>query len=152
MDADSFGGDLQATLGVFLGVDDQVTEPFSQGHEVTFGIDDGLLHPGDALFEQSTQQVGFARAGIALHQQARREKFLEVQSRGVTRCGASYLDSNGHFPTQISLGGDAFINLTASGRAVGLGKQWKVDNWGQNETSVLFAPKQVSPHGKWLRS
>ena len=95
--------DLKSAFGVFFRVDDEVPELLGQCDEVAFGVDDRLLHPGDALFEKPAEQMGFAGTGIALHQQARGEKFLEVQSCGVTRCGASNLDGNGHIPTQTSL-------------------------------------------------
>ncbi len=88
---------------MFFRVDDEVTELFGQCDEVAFGVDDGLLHPWNALFEKPTEQVGFAGTGIALHQQARGQKFLEVQSCGIARCRASNLDGNGHIPTQASL-------------------------------------------------
>src|SRR5262249_4594410 len=73
-----------------------------QRNEVAFRIDDRLLNPRGALLEKSTQQVRFPGARIALHQKARRQEFLEVQRRNVTRRGASNLDSNGHLPTQNS--------------------------------------------------
>lgn len=67
-----------------------------QRREAAFGVDDRLLHPRSVLFEQPAQQMRFAGAGIALHKQARRQQFLKVGWRGLTRCGASDLDSNGH--------------------------------------------------------
>ncbi|MEY9439236.1 hypothetical protein ABIF14_006327 [Bradyrhizobium elkanii] len=51
MDAHALAGDLQAALGVVLGVDNEVAESLGQGDEITFGIDNGLLHPGGALFQ-----------------------------------------------------------------------------------------------------
>ncbi len=46
MDACSLAGDLQAALGMVLGIDHQMAEMVGQRHEVAFGVDDGLLHPG----------------------------------------------------------------------------------------------------------
>ena len=63
-----------------LGIDQEVAETVGQRHEVAFGVDDGLLHPGCTLFQQSAQPVGFAGTRIALDQQASRQQFLEVQS------------------------------------------------------------------------
>ena len=75
MDARSLAGDLQAPLGMVLGVDQEVAETVGKRHEVAFGVDNGLLHPRGTLFQQPTQQVGFAGARIALHQQAGRQSF-----------------------------------------------------------------------------
>ncbi|KFC69784.1 hypothetical protein FF80_01288 [Devosia sp. LC5] len=49
------------------GVDYDVAEFIGEGDEIAFGIDDALLYPGGALFEQAAQQMGFAGAGISLH-------------------------------------------------------------------------------------
>src|SRR5262249_4993694 len=94
MDAHALARDLQCALRVLLRVDDKVIELFGKRDEIAFGIDDCLLYPGDALLEKPPQQMGFSGAGIALHQEARRKQFLEVQRGRVTRCGASDLDSN----------------------------------------------------------
>ena len=96
MDARSLAGDLQAALGMVLGIDQEVAETVGKRNEVAFGVDDGLLHPGSTLFQQPPQQMGFAGARIALHQQAGRQQFLKVQvSRGACR-RVSHLDRNGH--------------------------------------------------------
>jgi hypothetical protein len=50
----------------------------SQRHEVAFGFDNSLLHPGDALFQKSAQQMRFAGTRIALHQQAGGKQFFKV--------------------------------------------------------------------------
>jgi hypothetical protein len=55
MDARSLAGGLQATLGMVLGVDHEVAETVSERHKVAFGVDDGLLYPGGALFQQPSQ-------------------------------------------------------------------------------------------------
>ena len=96
MDARAFAGDLQAAFGMVLGIDQQMAEPLGQRDEVAFGIDDGLLHPGRALFEQPAQQMRFSGAGIALHQQARRQQFLEVERRRRARRRMPHLDCDSH--------------------------------------------------------
>ena len=99
MDARALAGDLQAPLGMVLGIDQEVAEPVGKRHEVAFGVDDGLLHPGGALFQQPAQQMGFAGTRIALHQQAGRQQFLKVQSCR-DACGrVPHLDRNGHVST-----------------------------------------------------
>jgi hypothetical protein len=60
-----------------------------QGDEIALGVDDGLLHPGGALLQQPAQQVRLARAGIALHQQARRQQLLRGRSIAVMPSGSS---------------------------------------------------------------
>jgi hypothetical protein len=40
-----------------LGIDQQVAETLGKRHEVAFGVDDGLLHPGRTLFQQPAQQM-----------------------------------------------------------------------------------------------
>jgi hypothetical protein len=47
-----------------------MAEPVGQGHEIALGVDDRLLHPARTLRQQPAQRVRFARAAIALHQQA----------------------------------------------------------------------------------
>jgi hypothetical protein len=117
MDACPLAGDLQSPLGMVLGIDQQVAETVGKRHEVAFGIDNGLLHPGGTLFQQPAQQMGFAGARIALHQQAGRQQFLKVQvSRGACR-RVSHLDRNGHGSTQSPLGGGGLNKLVAARRA-----------------------------------
>jgi len=48
-------------MGVGLGINHQVTEALGQRPEVAFGVDDRLLHPGGALFQQPAPKMGFAR-------------------------------------------------------------------------------------------
>ena len=100
MDAGALSGDLQASLGMVPGVDDEVAETLGQRHEVAFGVDDRLLHPGCALFQQPPKQMGFARARISLHQQAGRQQFLQIESRRGACRRMSHLDRNGHVSTQ----------------------------------------------------
>jgi hypothetical protein len=64
-----------------LGIDHQMAESVRQRDEVAFRVDDGLLHPWGALFEQPAQQMRFSGTRIALYQQTRRQQFLKVQSR-----------------------------------------------------------------------
>ena len=88
-----------------LGIDHDMAEAFGQGDEVAFGIDDRLLHPGRALLQQAAQQMRFAGAGIALHQQAGRQQFLEVESRGPACRGLPHLDRNSHGSADSPFGG-----------------------------------------------
>ena len=74
--ASAFPCQLQPVLGLRLGVDHEMAEPFSECDEIAFGVDHRLLHPGRALLQQAAQEVGLARAGIALHEQAGRQKPL----------------------------------------------------------------------------
>ena len=117
MDARALACDLQAALGMVLGIDHEMAETLGQRHEVAFGIDDGLLHPGRALFQQPAQQMGFAGARIALHQQAGRQQFLEIQSRRGARRRVSHLDRNGHVSTQRLTCGERLIKPIAARRA-----------------------------------
>jgi hypothetical protein len=59
-----------------------------QRDEIAFGIDDHLLHPLRRLLEQAPEQMRLARAGIALHQEPRRQQLLDVElGRRVRRPG-----------------------------------------------------------------
>ncbi len=42
---------------MILGIDQEVAEMVRERHEVAFGVDDGLLHPGGTLFQQPSQQM-----------------------------------------------------------------------------------------------
>ena len=71
------------------GVDDDVAEGFGQGGEVALGVDHHLLHRVGALLEQAAQQMRLARAGIALHQQAGGQQFLERHHGGGAGSGGA---------------------------------------------------------------
>ena len=60
MDSHPLAGNLQTPLGVFLRIDDEMAELFGQCYEITFRIDDRLLHPWNTLFQKSTQEMRFA--------------------------------------------------------------------------------------------
>ena len=113
MDARPLAGALQAALGVLLGIDHQMAEPVAQRDEIAFGVDDGLLHPGGTLLQQTPQQMRFAGARIALHQQAGRQQLLEIQRcRGA--CGrVSHLDRNGHARLRRSFAVGLINRITA---------------------------------------
>jgi hypothetical protein len=128
MDARAFAGHLQATLGMVLRLDHKVAETVRERHEVAFGIDDGLLHPGGALFQQPPQQMRFAGAGITLHQQARSQQFLQVHSGQGARFGVSHLDRNGHVSTQTSLWA-GLINPAVARRAPMAGRPHVPRGW-----------------------
>jgi hypothetical protein len=117
MDARALASDLQAALGVVLGIDDKMTESFGQCHEVAFGVDDGLLHPGRALLQQPPQQVRLAGSRIALHQEARRQQFLEVECRGRARGRLPHLDRNGHVSARTLPAAQRLIKPRAARRA-----------------------------------
>jgi len=53
-------GNLQAALGMVRGTDHEVAEAVGELHEVALRIDNGLLHPRGALFQQPAQQMRFA--------------------------------------------------------------------------------------------
>ena len=55
-----------------VGIDDDVAEPVGETDEIAFRIDHDLLDVGSALLEKATQEVGFARAGIALDEETGR--------------------------------------------------------------------------------
>ena len=96
MDPRPFARGLQAALIINLGVDHEVTEVVAKLNEIAFGVDDALLHPWRGLFEQPAQQMGFARTGIALHQEAGRQQFLKVQVRRGASGRQSNVNRNGH--------------------------------------------------------
>ena len=74
------------------GIDHHMAEFIGQRDEIALGIDNALLYPGRGLFEQATQQVGFAGAGIALHQKARGEQLFEIERRGRSTRRRAHVD------------------------------------------------------------
>ena len=62
-----------------LAIDDNVTELVGQRDEIAFGIDDDLLHPLRRLLQQPPQEMRFSGAGIALHQETRRQQLLDIE-------------------------------------------------------------------------
>ena len=60
------------------GVHHDMAELVGQRNEVALRIDDALLHPRRALFEQPAKKMRLAGTGIALHEQARGEQLLQV--------------------------------------------------------------------------
>jgi hypothetical protein len=144
MDARALAGDLQAPLAVVLGIDQEVAETLGERHEVAFGVDDGLLHPGRALFQQPAQQMGFAGARIALHQQAGRQQFLKVQSSRSTCRRVSHLDRNGHVSTQSLLGGGGLNNLIAARRAPMAGYFRVLHGWSKFVGGCVSAVRSTS--------
>lgn len=85
-------------------VDHDMPERRSQRDEVAFRIDHHLLDERGALLQQSPQQVGFARAAIALHEQPGRQQFLDVDAH--RRAGRVVADDDGiaHGPALKALG------------------------------------------------
>jgi hypothetical protein len=92
----ALAGQLQGLFALDFGVDHQMAEFFGQSDEIALGVDDRLLHPGNALFQQPAQKVRLAGAGIALHQQAGGEQLLQIERRWGARIRASHLDGNRH--------------------------------------------------------
>ena len=103
MDARPLARQLQALLGMGLGIDHQMAEALGQRHEVAFGVDDRLLHPGGALFQQPAQKMGFAGARIALNQQAGGQQLLKVERRRGACRRVSHPDRNRHVSTRSLL-------------------------------------------------
>ena len=103
------GDSRQLRLGAGR-IDGQMPVFFRQRDEIAFRIDDDLLHQRRALLQQAAQQMRLARAGIALHQQARRQQFLEVETdRGAARGraaagGRSHIDGDGHWCCESVIG------------------------------------------------
>ena len=103
MDARPLASRLQAAFAMLFGSDHQMAVTLAKRHEVAFGVDNGLLHPGCALLQQTAQQMRLARTRIALDQQARRQQFLKVEDRGRACRRLPHLDCNRHVSTRISL-------------------------------------------------
>jgi hypothetical protein len=77
-------------------VDDLMSVAFRKGDEIALGIDDALLHPLGALFEQPAQEMRLAGPGIALHEQAGGQQFLEIQLRRVALRRGAHVDVDLH--------------------------------------------------------
>ncbi len=93
--ADTGGDTDKLGLGA-LPVYDHMAEAVGQRDEIPLGVDDDLLHPLRGLFEQAAQKMRLARSRIALHQQARRQEFLDIE---LGRCAAlhrSHVDADLH--------------------------------------------------------
>ncbi|MNT44263.1 hypothetical protein D3C72_1807810 [compost metagenome] len=73
-----------------------MAEAVGQGDEIALRVDDALLHPLGGLLKQAAQQMGLARPGIALHQKARGEQFLEVHMGGAGSAAFSHVDGDLH--------------------------------------------------------
>ena len=76
-------GDLASRIG--SRVDHHVAERVRQRDEIALGIDHHLLHRTGASFQQPAQQMRLARAGIALHQQARGEQLRQIEGDAAVR-------------------------------------------------------------------
>ena len=96
MFADPRGDPPDLRLAILRTVDHGMAVAIGQRHEIAFGIDHHLLHPGGSTFEQPAQEMRFARAAVALHQQARGEQFLEFQHHRRTAGAGSHIDADGH--------------------------------------------------------
>ncbi len=87
------GGEVTLAFG---GVQGQMAIMLSQRDEIAFRVDDDLLNKPGALLQQTAQQMRFARTGISLHQQPRREQFLEVDQGRGARAGHANVDRRPH--------------------------------------------------------
>ncbi len=93
--ADAAGDAGQFMLGA-VGFDHHMAEFVGERHEIALGIDDALLHPWGALFEEAPQKVRLARARIALDEQAGGEEFLEIEPGGRAGICRAHVDFDGH--------------------------------------------------------
>jgi hypothetical protein len=71
--------DLLKIAVAALGIDHDMTVALGKRYEIALRIDDDLLHPARALLDETAQQMRFPRARISLDEQARREKFFEIE-------------------------------------------------------------------------
>ncbi|GJE73322.1 hypothetical protein CHKEEEPN_4886 [Methylorubrum podarium] len=76
------GGDAQQLGLVAVRLDHDVAVALGERDEIAFRVDDRLLYQPRALFEQAAQQVRLAGTGIALDEEARRQKLGEVHRPG----------------------------------------------------------------------
>ena len=102
------GGEVTLAIG---GVENDMAVAFGEADEVALRVDHHVLHEAGALLEQSPQQVGLSRAGIALHEQARGEQLLEIDAGGCAGAGLADDDLRSHpllellIPPGLSTGG-----------------------------------------------
>ncbi len=77
-------------------LDHHMAELVGKRDEIAFRIDDALLHPGRGLFQQTAKQMRLAGAGIALHEETRRQKLFDIE-RGRSPFGRrSHVDADFH--------------------------------------------------------
>ncbi len=121
-DAGGDGGEFVLRAG---GIDDEVAVAVGEGDEVAFGIDDALLHPRRALFEQAAEEGGFAGAGIALDQQAGSQQFLEIKLGPCATLRHTHVDRDLHgdlladsWDGAVSLGSSAHTRCRGCGGVV----------------------------------
>jgi 2-phospho-L-lactate transferase/gluconeogenesis factor (CofD/UPF0052 family) len=91
--ADAVGDAGKLRFGAFA-IDDDMTILVGERDEITLGIDDDLLHPLRRLFQQATEQMGLAGTRIALHQQAGRQKLLDIELGRLSPLHRSHIDSD----------------------------------------------------------
>ena len=73
-----------------------MTEALGKRDKIALGIDDDLLDKPSTLFEQAAQQMRLPGPGIALHQQAGRQKFLQIDQSGTLRARLADIDMRTH--------------------------------------------------------
>ena len=115
-DADQFG------VGA-LTLDHHVAELVGERDEVALGIDDALLHPGGGLLEQTPEQMRLAGAGIALHQQARRKQFLDIERGRRAALRRSHVDADLHPILVLKI--QSICRSVATGKTVRPSMNWR---------------------------
>ena len=101
------GGDALEIALAAGGIDHHMAELVGEGDEITLRVDDGLLDEGGALLEEAAQEMRLAGAGIALDEQARRQKLLQIEQSRLSSGGGgcrSHVDADLHQPPSCSYG------------------------------------------------
>jgi hypothetical protein len=79
-----------------LRIDHDMAELVGERDEIALGIDHRLLYERRALFEKAAQQMRFARTGIALDKQTRRQQFGEIEQGWLAAPGGPHVDGRRH--------------------------------------------------------
>ena len=115
------GGDaLQIALAAG-GIDHHMAELVGEGDEIALRVDDGLLDEIGALLEKAAQEMRLAGAGIALDEQTRRQKLLQIEQSRLSSGGGgcrSHVDADLHQPPSCSYGKIRLGPNTAKPRSV----------------------------------
>lgn len=104
--ADASGNAGQFSFGA-RSIDDHMAIHIGQRDEIAFRIDDALLHPLRALFQQAAQKVRFAGTRITLHEQTCGEKLFKIKhgllATAKRRCRGRTSNSDTHVDTDLHL-------------------------------------------------
>src|SRR5690606_33004467 len=98
--ANATGDARQFLLGP-LRIYHQMPVLVGQGDEITFRVNDALLHPRRRLLQQAAQKVRLAGTGVALDQQSRGKQFLQIDLRGRAARALSKIDADSHPETSV---------------------------------------------------